>query len=147
MFTKLWFWLSISAAASWGLEYVLSEKLMKHLPTTMVLAFTYFAGAIVFTVYSLVTDKDLFFRVPTMGKDVLLLLAGVSILWMVANYLIFASIKASNATLAGMVEVTYPVFALLFAWLLYKEVQLSPLALGGAALIFTGIGLILYATE
>jgi drug/metabolite transporter (DMT)-like permease len=66
------------------------------------------------------------------------------VIYIAANVLIMASINAKNATMAAMIEITYPLFTALFAWLLFRQVQMSAGTLAGAALILSGVACIYY---
>ena len=56
-----------------------------------------------------------------------------------AGLLIFLSIGAKNATLASLIEVTYPIFTAFFAWLLFRQATLNTATVIGAAFIFLGV--------
>ncbi|MCD8497767.1 MAG: EamA family transporter [Alphaproteobacteria bacterium] len=43
-----------------------------------------------------------------------------------------------------MIEITYPVFTILFAWLLYRDVQVNLHTALGGLLIFAGVGIIYF---
>lgn len=60
-----------------------------------------------------------------------------------ANTSIFLSIAAKNATVAGLVEISYPVFIVAFTWLLFRESHLTPSVVAGALLVFSGVILIM----
>ncbi len=57
--------------------------------------------------------------------------------------LLFLAIGDKNATLASLIEISYPVFVVLFAWLLFREAHLNVSVLAGAALVFAGVTLII----
>lgn len=58
--------------------------------------------------------------------------------------LLIASIAGKNATLAALIEISYPVFVVLFAWILFGEYHLTPRVMLGAGLIITGVLLIIW---
>ena len=55
----------------------------------------------------------------------------------------YVSIGGKNATLASLIEISYPAFVALFAFLLYREVHFNASVLLGAALVFAGVALII----
>ena len=69
------------------------------------------------------------------------------ILWLViavaaataAGLLIFMSIEAKNATVASLIEVTYPLFTAFFAWVLFRQTTLNTATIIGGLLIFAGV--------
>ncbi|MGA2053413.1 MAG: EamA family transporter, partial [Opitutales bacterium] len=52
------------------------------------------------------------------------------------------AIQHKNATLASLIEISYPFFVALFAWLLFRDVQLSWATALGGLLILAGIAII-----
>ena len=56
--------------------------------------------------------------------------------------LLFQAISDKNATLASLIEISYPVFVALFAWLLFRQVHLNASVLVGALLVFAGVAVI-----
>ena len=58
----------------------------------------------------------------------------VAVTSLLATVLLFVSIDRKNATMAALIEITYAIFIVLFAWLLFREVHLTwTSALGGPA--------------
>jgi drug/metabolite transporter (DMT)-like permease len=53
--------------------------------------------------------------------------------------LIFFAIGAKNATVASLIEISYPLFVAFFAWLLFRESQLNWSVLIGGAMILGGV--------
>ncbi len=58
------------------------------------------------------------------------------------SFFILYSISLKNATMANIIEISYPVFTFFFAWLLFRDVQLNTAAALGGLLIFSGIAVI-----
>jgi drug/metabolite transporter (DMT)-like permease len=63
----------------------------------------------------------------------------------VAGLLSFMAIGEKNATLASLIEISYPLFVAFFAWLFFREVQWNLptivgglLTLGGVAVVYFG---------
>jgi len=70
-------------------------------------------------------------------------LAMIVLLSATANWCVGASIQGKNATVSGLVEMTYPLFTGLFAYLFFREVHVTPMtALGGIVVV---IGLVVVA--
>lgn len=141
---NLWLYLSLSAAACWGFGYALSEKVLKAgVPTPVLMRLTgsvililnffvaYFSGQLKSGFQTMTAD----WRILAMA-----LVIGLTIL--AGNYMIFTSVQLKNATLANMIEIAYPFFTFLFAWLLFRDVQLNWATAIGGLLIFCGVGII-----
>ena len=59
-----------------------------------------------------------------------------------ASVLLFVSIDSKNATLASLIEISYPVFVVLFAYVLFRDVHLNASVLVGGLLVFAGVAII-----
>ena len=143
----MWLIYAISAAAIWGLDYSLGEKVLKSkISPISLMTLQMGIGTLVFLVIgyrlNLKQDLQLFF---TDRKVMGLGLAAVAS-FNIGNLLIFLSIQAKNATAAGLVELAYPIFTALFTYLLFKENHLTPGLVIGGLFILTGIVVVsLYA--
>ena len=142
--SSLWFFLAIAASIVWGLSYALSEKLMKGgLPPTFVMACT---GALYLLICVVIATGTGHFKqgLGTLqeSKNLLPLLLLVGSLHAIGALLIYYSISMKNATLTSLVEITYPLFTAIFAYVLYREVQVNLWTAFGGLMIFSGITLI-----
>ena len=61
---------------------------------------------------------------------------------LLGNLLIMSGISSSNATVASIVEITYPIFVVLVGYLIFGEGHLSLPIMGGGLLIFLGVTII-----
>jgi len=140
----MWAIWAISAAIIWGFTYAISERLLKTGFAPGFMMTTY--ATIAFPVYLIMTCQT------SNLKDQLALLKdnpkwgltmiGIVFLYTVANYLVFYAIQQKNATSASLIEIAYPLFTAMFAWLLFRDVQLNWGIVAGATLIFSGITLV-----
>lgn len=138
-----WYLAALGAAVAWGIHYPLVGFALKRVSLVFVL---------VLTALPIVLLAPFFYR--RLGAD-LAALAAMSaaerwtVLALAATSLagavfLFLSIAAKNATLAALLEITYPVFVALFAWLLFREVHWNASVLAGAVLVFTGVAVIIW---
>ena len=58
------------------------------------------------------------------------------------SVLLFLSISGKNATLASLIEISYPVFVALFAFVLFRDLHLNISAVLGGMLVFAGVAVI-----
>jgi len=57
-------------------------------------------------------------------------------------YLTYAAMGAKNPTLVSLIEISYPLFVVLFAWIFFREMQLNPRTLFGGLLVLFGVAVI-----
>ncbi len=141
----MWIIFAIGASLFWGLTYVFNEQIYKKISIStflglaslficiVTIAFSYFSGNF---------SKDL---TTLASSRTLILYVGLSMIFLlVAELFIGSSITAKNATLAGLIEISYPIFIALFSFLLFKNSQITSSTIVGGVLIFAGIFIIYY---
>ncbi len=139
--SKLWFFYALGASILWGIGYVLSEKLLKSgfTPAFMMLS----SGVITLPFYLLLVvylgqlQGGLGLLFSDKNNLILMCLVGFTVVG--GNFLIFMSIYEKNATMASIIEITYPLFTCLFAWLILRQVQIGWQTAIGGLFILAGI--------
>lgn len=141
----MWIFFAISASVLWGLSYVLFEQIYKKISVTTALAITclvmfvvlglvsFFSGSLKTELADITASKKLFW----------LLAAGITT-GLLADVCIGLSIQHKSATLAGLIEISYPIFIALFAYFLFKENQITTATIIGGILVFSGVFVIYY---
>lgn len=140
-----WVVLGLAAGSGWGMSYLLYEKFLLKLPISLVMAM---AGSVSLTVFGFVAlFKGHFAELKNVANSAGLIWAfiGVMVLNITANASILTAVHMSNASRAAFLEISYPLFTLLFAYLIFKEMQLSPLGMVGGGLIMLGVLVMIYA--
>ena len=142
MASHLWFFSALAASVCWGLGYALTERILKsgiH-PAFLLLA----VHTLMLPVYLLVVVYLGQFRpsieILMLNKKLLTLVFVCSFFLILGTFLILIGIVEKNATAASMIEIAYPFFTALFAYALFKDVQLNWGTVVAALLIFSGIG-------
>ena len=137
-----WYLTAIGAALVWGLHYPLIDNALKKLSVVSVLLLTAIPVLIVAPWFrsTLIADYRTLSRLP--WDDWLPILA-LSLTSLSATVLLFISIESKNATLASLIEISYPMFVAVFAYVLFREVHLNPSVLTGSVLVFLDVGIII----
>jgi drug/metabolite transporter (DMT)-like permease len=139
----MWFIYALSAGMLWGLAYAVDGQIYKHISVVTSLAIATLLTFVVTSViayYSGSLQEDL--TTIASSKQTLRLVVFSAIIFLAAEVLIGVSISQKNATLAGLVEISYPFFAAAFSFLLFREQQMSVVVLAGGLLIFAGVSLV-----
>lgn len=141
MFTLPWYLAALAAAIAWGIHYPLVGHALKKLSLPGVLVVTVLPILLLamMSLRHLQHDIDV---LQTMDWNERLLLLAPALTSLLGSVLLFTAIGSKNATLASLIEISYPAFVALFAWLLFKEVHLTPSALLGGILVMFGVVLI-----
>jgi drug/metabolite transporter (DMT)-like permease len=127
----------------WGLDYALAGRVFQHkiAPATL-LAMQMLIGGTIFACISAATTLKEDIQAIVSSAATLGLTASALVVFASANLMICLSIQAKNATLAGLIEISYPIFIAIFSYLLFKEQHLSLSVILGGTLILSGIGII-----
>lgn len=140
----MWIVYALAAAIIWGISYAASGRVIERGMTPLVFFFLYtFFGAAAAAVALAVTGKTgtLASECRSLGEDwVWLLVAIVSSA--TGGLLIYIAIGEKNATLASLIEISYPFFVAVFAWLFFRDIQFNWQTLIGGALILGGVAVV-----
>lgn len=139
----MWVILAVLASMFWGTEYAINEQIYRHISVTTALAIEGVVYAAVF-VCIMVLSGNAKADLATLGSSwrlAGLMLAG-SVGIIIAALFIGFSITAKSAALAGLIEISYPLFTALFAYVLFKEGELTWATALGGLFIIAGVGII-----
>ena len=140
-----WWGYALLSAACWGLQYVLLEVLFRKVHfaasfTFLSLANGLLVAALMFAIHPRQDWSQLWQNWSIVGLMLLYLLAGSG------AYVFNAyAIRNKNATLASLLEISYPVFIILFTALLLGKVHLNAKGFAGAALVLAGCALVVWS--
>ncbi|HBH25960.1 MAG TPA: hypothetical protein DDX54_00940 [Rhodospirillaceae bacterium] len=140
----LWFLQALGAAVMWGLGYVLSERLFKAgISPAFFLIFLNLASVPAYVLFLGGAQGAARSAGLLTGDAGLAAIALVAVGTFVAgNLLIFSAVMGKNAAVANMVEVSFPLFTVLFAWALFREVQVTWTHALGGLFVLSGVGII-----
>ncbi|KKW18034.1 MAG: transport protein [Parcubacteria group bacterium GW2011_GWB1_50_9] len=138
---------AIGAAMTWGLVYVLEQKILTEFSVMKFLffesIFTLFISVVAALYFektdSLLTAKNL----NILLSPSFLILIAVTFL---ANYFILRSVQLAGATFASMFEITFPIFVVIFGFFLLRA-PIHWLTGVGAILIISGSMVVIYANK
>lgn len=139
---SMWLFFALSSAILWGLNYALAERVLNQLSATTLLAFEMGLGALIFGTLAYFGDLSSDWKLLKQNSDLAwLTFFEVSIVTIASACIVF-SIQAKNATAAGLIELIYPLFIILFSWLLFGQNHMSPQVVAGGAAIVIGVALL-----
>ncbi len=145
-FIEKWMVFAITAAILWGASYAASGPLLRSSMTPFLFYFCFsWVGALTATiVFFLRGERNSFLlqlkALPTShaGWFLFSLLTASIGAWMT-----YQAVGAKNASLASMIEISYPLFVVVFTWLFFQEFQLNAMTALGAFFVAFGVMLIL----
>lgn len=140
-----WMIYAMMAAVLWGASYVLYERILHTVSAASAMLFSASGAALVYFLIA--------FGRKTVGADwralstdwrSLAMVGGLILINAMANLLLLMSMKEKNATVAGLIEISYPLFTAFFAWLFFRQNQMNHGTFLGALLILSGVACIYY---
>lgn len=137
-----WYITAIAAAMIWGIHYPLIDHALKKLSLFSVLLLTVVPLLLLVPFFSNDITQDIKTFSQLSGFDKLAILS-IGITSVLASVLLFMSINNKNATLASLIEITYPVFVVLFAFAIFRQMHLNASVIIGGLLIMSGAALII----
>ena len=140
-----WWIYALISAACWGAQYVLMETLFRKVDFAAAFSFLSLANGIL-------VSAILWVLYPRQNWAKL----GESwpVIWMIILYLIFGTgaylfnglaIKEKNATMASLLEISYPLFIILITLIFLRQIHLNAAGLAGAVLILAGCVLVVFS--
>ncbi len=137
-----WYLAAVGAAVIWGVHYPLIDNALQRVSLVSVLLLTALPIVLLAPFYGvqLLEDWRALGAMSWRERLPILALAGTSF---AATVLLFISIGGKNATLASLIEISYPVFVALFAFLLFRQIHINASVVAGATLVFAGVVIII----
>ncbi len=135
----MWFWYAISASVLWGLNYVGRQYLLNYLTSFEILFLESLILVVVLFIWFYFNHevKGVFIKLNNL--KLLAIFLSCAAIYVLAVICIFKSITLSNASYAAIIEACYPIFTMIFAYLILGEVQFTLTSLIGCAFILTGL--------
>ncbi|HAB17038.1 MAG TPA: EamA family transporter [Verrucomicrobiota bacterium] len=140
----MWLVYALGAAVLWGINYSASGRVINRgvSPATLffldtILALLVIGGVVILTGKGRASIGEL----RQLGGDWGWLVAAM-VCSTVGGLLVLLAIEHKNATLASLIEISYPLFVALFAWLFFRESQLNWPTVAGGLLIMIGVGIV-----
>ena len=127
----------------WGIHYPLIDFAMRRLSVYSVLLLSVIPVVLVMPLFTrqLGVDAEAFRALPVCKQWPI---AAIGLTSTLGAVLLYLSINSRNAPLASLIEITYPAFVVLFAWLFFRQMHLNAAVVIGGVLILAGSGLIIY---
>lgn len=140
-----WWMYALLAALLWGVYYPLLDRAMTVISpiTAYWIPMSIMILGLPFVYKQLLSDLQATWN-ATLGVKLSVIL--IPIIGLIATYSVFKSIQMSNATYTSLIEIAYPIFVAIFAYLLFQENHLSWQIVLGGAFILTGTMLVIISS-
>lgn len=146
MITEKWIVYALSAAMLWGASYAASGPILRSgMPPLLFYVcyslFNFCLSLIILLAHGKITTLFEWPRSLCSNAPWFLFSLFAASLGALMTYM---AIGEKNASLASLIEISYPLFVVLFTWLFFREVELNVMTAVGAFLVISGVSLILW---
>lgn len=141
----MWYIFAVLSSFAWGLDYLLQEKVLQKISVTTFYAIQLTIAALIAIIFALL-KRNLYsdFKVISTSKELPIIIFFEIILFTIASFLLASAIQSKNAALASIIEITYPIFIVLWGYFLFDSIPATIPTIIGALFIFFGISLVVY---
>lgn len=149
MFLEKWMIYALSAAMLWGASYAACGPTLRAGMPPVIFYFCYSFLGFLTALLLLITRGNL----GEIGIHISKL--GTNKAWFLFSLLAaslgalmtYLAIGEKNATLASLVEISYPLFVVFFTWVFFQEIEINMITAAGAFLVISGVSLIFWSTR
>ena len=141
-----WYVAALGAAVTWGIYYPLVDMALKRISlfSVILLGMIPVFLAMPFFLKTVSNDIETVKALPASEQWAIV---GLGLIGLFGEVMVYLAITGKNATLASLIEMTYPVFIVLFAYLFYRQMHVSASVFAGGLMILIGAGLIIYNNQ
>lgn len=140
----MWIIYALAASMLWGVSYAASGRVIERGLAPLSFFFTYAAfGTVVAAAALALSGKFVTLpgEVRGLGGDFFWFAVAVASS-AAGTLLIYMAIGEKNATLASLIEISYPLFVAVFAWAFFRDVQINLGTILGGAMILGGVAVV-----
>lgn len=141
-----WYVAALGAAITWGIYYPLVDMALKRISLYSIILLSMIPVLLVMPLFLKTVSNDIE-TVKTLPASEQWIIVSLGLIGLFGEVMVYLAISAKNATLASLIEMTYPVFVVLFAYLFYRQMHVTASVFVGGLMIFLGAGLIIYNNQ
>lgn len=141
--TLPWYIAALAAAITWGIYYPLVDMALKKISLFSVILLSMIPVFLVLPFFMRTVTQDIE-TVRSLPVSEQWTIAALGLVGLFGEVMVYLAITGKNATLASLIEMTYPLFVVLFAFLFYRQMHVTPSVFVGGLMILIGSGLIIY---
>ncbi len=141
-----WYVTALAAALIWGIHYPLVDFALKRISVFSVLLLTVVPVLLLTPLFLRDVVQDLN-SVRSLSVTEQGTIAAIALTSLLGAVLLYLSIAGKNATLASLIEITYPVFVVFFSYILFRQLHLNASVIVGGLMVIMGAGLIIYKNQ
>lgn len=132
-----WLYYALISSMLWGMSYAVGERLLRviSIPTLM---FFNAIGSLLFAVGYLIFKNNIKTDLALLDQKNISMLLFCTVANIIASLFVNIATQQKNATMAGLIEISYPLFSAITAFILFGDKQLNTSSFIGAMFILFG---------
>lgn len=138
-----WYVAAIGAAVTWGVYYPLVDMALKRISLFSVILLSMIPVLLATPLFLKVIGDDIE-TVKSLSVSEQWVIASLGLIGLFGEVMVYLAISGKNATLASLIEMTYPLFVVIFAYVFYKQMHVTASVFIGGLMVLVGSGLIIY---
>lgn len=138
-----WYIAALGAAVTWGIYYPLVDMALKRISLFSVILLSMIPVFLAIPIFLKTISVDIE-TVRSLPGSEQWVIASLGLIGLFGEVMVYLAITGKNATLASLIEMTYPLFVVLFAYIFYRQMHLNLSVIIGGLMILIGAGLIIY---
>ena len=138
-----WYVAALAAAVTWGIYYPLVDMALKRISLYSVILLSMIPVLLALPLFLRTVSNDID-TVKLLPSSEQWIIACLGLIGLFGEVMVYMAITGKNATLTSLIEMTYPVFVVLFAYLFYRQMHVTSSVFIGGLMILVGAGLIVY---
>ena len=138
-----WYVAALAAAITWGIYYPLVDMALKRISLYSVIVLSMIPVLLAMPWFMKTVSRDIE-TVRSLPASEQWMILGLGLIGLFGEVMVYLAIHGRNATLASLIEMTYPVFVVIFAWLFFRHMHVTPSVLIGGLMILVGAAIVIY---
>ena len=138
-----WYIAALGAAVTWGVYYPLVDMALKRISLYSIILLSMIPVLLVLPFFLKTVSDDLE-TVKMLPASEQWVIVSLGVIGLFGEVMVYLAITGKNATLTSLIEMTYPVFVVLFAYIFYRQMHVTASVFVGGLMILVGSGLIIY---
>jgi drug/metabolite transporter (DMT)-like permease len=141
-----WYIAALGAAVTWGIYYPLVDMALKRISLYSVILLSMIPVLLAMPLFikTLSNDIETVKALPVSEQWVIV---SLGLIGLFGEVMVYLAISGKNATLASLIEMTYPLFVVIFAYLFYRQLHVNTSVFVGGLMILVGAGIIIYNNQ
>jgi len=141
-----WYIAALGAAITWGIYYPLVDMAMKRISLFSIILLSMIPVFLALPFFLRTVSQDME-TVKSLPAPEQWTIAAIGLIGLFGEVMVYLAISGKNATLASLIEMTYPIFVVLFSYIFYREMHVNASVFVGGLMVLIGSGLIIYNNQ